>query len=334
MSQFPNQNQFQIKLKKGICNSCGITSFLIEKKFNKELLCPQCFTERIEKTIQKTIIDYKMITPEDRVIVGLSGGKDSITLLHNLNQLSKKKILKSIQALIIDEGIKDYRAKSIKDAKSFCTKFSIPFQVISFKKRVGKTLDEINTFFNKKDNRRYTCNYCATIRRRLLNEGAKELNGNVLAVGHNLTDFSETYLMNFLYNRLKLIGRQYLFKKESEEIRKTYIKKVKPLVQIPEEEIHLYANLKKLNYYPSHCPYREEDPILRKKVLNFIQEMKDPFPEIEYDLFNSFNKLSKKLYEISQESNYQQANICQKCGYPCGTAQLCTYCKLVKTLNE
>ncbi len=334
MSQFPNQNQFQIKLKKGICNSCGITSFLIEKKFNKELLCPQCFTERIEKTIQKTIIDYKMITPEDKAIVGLSGGKDSITLLYNLNQLSRKNLLKSIQALIIDEGIKDYRAKSIKVAISFCTKYNIPLKVISFKERVGKTLDEINAFFNKKDNRRYTCNYCATIRRRLLNEGAKELNGNVLAVGHNLTDFSETYLMNILYNRLQQIGRQYLFKKESEVIRKNYIKKVKPLVQIPEEEIHLYANIKKLKFYHSHCPYREEDPILRKKVLNFIQEMKNIFPEIEYNLFNSFNKLSKKLYVASQKPDNQKANICQNCGYPSGSAQLCTYCKLVQTLNE
>jgi len=331
MNQFPNQNQFQIKLKNGKCNLCGITSFLIERKLNKELLCSNCFTERIEQTIHKTIIDYKMITPEDRVVIGLSGGKDSITLLHNLNQLSKNNFLKSIHALLIDEGIKDYRAKSIKDAISFCNDHDIPLKVISFKERVGKTLDEINDFFNKKENRRYTCNYCATIRRRLLNEGAKELNGDVLAVGHNLTDFTETYLMNVLSNRLHLIGYQYLFKKESEKMKEYFIKKVKPLIQIPEEEIHLYANIKKLKYYPSHCPYREEDPILRKKVLNFIQEMKDSFPEIEYNLLNSFNNLSKKLYETYL---IPQTKICLNCGYPSGSAQLCTYCRLIQTLND
>ena len=331
MNQFSNVNQYQIKLKKGSCDLCGKFSFLIERKFNKDSLCTQCFTEKIETTIHQTINDYKMITPDDRVIVGLSGGKDSITLLHNLIQLSKKNLLKSIQAVIIDEGIKDYRAKSIEDAISYCNGYDVTYKIISFKDRIGKTLDEINAFFNNRSDKRYTCNYCATIRRRLLNEGAKELNGTVLAVGHNLTDFTETYLMNVLYNRLHLIGRQYLFKKESEEIRKSYIKKVKPLLQIPEEEIHLYANLKKLKFYPSHCPYREVDPILRKQVLNFIQEMKNFSPEIEYNLLNSFNKLSKKLYETS---SLPQSNNCLKCGYPSELAQICTYCKLIQTLNE
>ena len=331
MDQFSDANLYQIKLKKGSCDLCGKTTYLIERKFNKESLCTQCFTERIENAIHQTIIDYKMITPDDKVIVGLSGGKDSITLLHNLIQLSKKNFLKSIQVLIIDEGIKDYRAKSIADATSFCKDNNVTYKVISFKDRIGKTLDEINVFFKNRYDRRYTCNYCATIRRRLLNEGAKELNGTVLAVGHNLTDFTETYLMNVLYNRLHLIGRQYLFKRESDEMKKSFIKKVKPLLQIPEEEIHLYANLKKLKFYPSHCPYREEDPILRKKVLKFIQEMKNFSPEIEYNLLRSFNKLSKKLNETS---SIPQPNNCLKCGYPSGSAQVCTYCKLIQTLNE
>ena len=330
MNQFSDLNHYQIKLKKGNCCSCGKTSFLIERKFNNELLCTECFTVRIENTIHQTIKDYKMITPDDRVIVGLSGGKDSITLLHNLIQLSNKNDLTSIQVVIIDEGIKEYRAKSIEDATTFCKDNNVTYKIISFKDRIGKTLDEVNAFFKNRSDRRYTCNYCATIRRRLLNEGAKELNGSVLAVGHNLTDFTETFLMNVLYNRLHLIGRQYLFKEESEEIRKTYIKKVKPLFQIPEEEIHLYANLKKLKFYPSHCPYREEDPILRKKVLNFVQEMKKISPEIEYNLLNSFNKLSKRLYETS---SILQANNCLKCGYPSGLAQICTYCKLIQSLN-
>jgi uncharacterized protein (TIGR00269 family) len=331
MDQFSDTNPYQIKLKKGNCGLCGKVTFLIERKLNKESLCTQCFIEKIENTIHQTIVDYQMITSDDRVIVGLSGGKDSITLLHNLIQLSQKNFLKSIQVVIIDEGIKDYRTQSIEDATSFCKDHNITYKIISFKDRVGKTLDEINAFFGKRSDRRYTCNYCATIRRRLLNEGAKELNGTVLAVGHNLTDFAETYLMNVLNNRLHLIGRQYLFKKESEETRKSFIKKVKPLLQIPEEEIHLYANLKKLKFYPSHCPYREEDPILRKKVLNFIQEMKNFSPEVEYNLLNSFIKLSKKLYETS---SIPQPNNCLICGYPSGLAQICTYCKLIQTLNE
>lgn len=330
MKQFNNSSEYQIHLKKGDCISCGKYSYLIERKYNQELYCSDCFIERIENKIHTTIIDYKMLLPEDRVIVGLSGGKDSISLLYNLNNLLKKNLLKSVSALIIDEGIMGYRAKSIEDAKSFCQEHNVPIKIISFKETVGKSLDEINRFFENKADRRYTCNYCATIRRRLLNEGAKELGGTVLATGHNLTDFAETFLMNILYNRLHLIRSQYLFKKEPVSIRKHFIRKINPLLLIPEEEIFLYANIKNLKFYHSHCPYREIDPILRRRVLSFIQKMKEMTPDIEYKLFNSFIELSKKLYESHPKI---ESNICTRCGYPSGSSLSCTYCRLIQLLE-
>ena len=73
----------------------------------------------------------------------------------------------------------------------------------------------------------YACNYCATIRRRLLNEGVKELNGDVLAVGHNITDIAETFLMNILYKRFSLIAQKNILETESSrESNQFYIKKI------------------------------------------------------------------------------------------------------------
>ena len=330
MKKIQSSNQSHLKLIKGTCEACGTFSDILDHKFNDKLYCPNCFIEKIEAKIFETIIHYNMLSPEDHVIVGLSGGKDSTTLLFNLIKLSEKKLFSSISALIIDEGIEDYRAKSIADAISFCKEHDVPIKIISFKEVVSKSLDEINTFFQNREDRRYTCNYCATIRRRLLNEGAKELGGTVLAMGHNLTDFTETFLMNILYNRLHLIGSQYLFKKEPLSIREHFIRKINPLLLIPEEEIYLYAKIKNLKFYPSHCPYRETDPILRKRVLTFIQKMKEKTPNIEYKLFESFSELSKKLYESFPK---KESNNCKKCGYPSGSSQFCTFCRLTNLLE-
>jgi uncharacterized protein (TIGR00269 family) len=137
--------------------------------------------------------------------------------------------------------------------------------------------------------------------------------------------------MNILYKRFNLIANQYIFKKENQNINKFFVKKITPLMRIPEEEIFLYANIKKINYYPSHCSYRERDPIIRKRVLDFIQECKKYSPEIEFNLLSGFLELSSVLYTQLEKDGHQT---CQSCGYPCGKAQLCIYCRLLQELNQ
>ncbi|MHA2283321.1 MAG: ATP-binding protein [Promethearchaeota archaeon] len=321
---------YNIFLKRGKCSRCH-NSIVIQRKYSGEDLCPKCFENNIEKIIFKTISKYRMLKSNDKIVVAVSGGKDSLSLLHNLNEIQKKRFQSEpIIALTIDEGIVDYRKNAIEKAIKFCANLKIEHKIISFKEKIGYTLDEI---INKKKDLpdyKYACNYCATIRRRLLNDEAKKLGGTILAMGHNLTDIAETYLMNILYKRFYLIANQYLFKEESPNINEFFIKKVTPLMRIPEEEIFLYANIKKIQYYPSHCSYREKDPIIRKRVLDFIQECKKSSPEIEFNLLNGFLKLSNILYNQLEKKEYQT---CQSCGYPCGKAQLCIYCRFLKEFN-
>ncbi len=273
-----------------------------------------------------------MLKRHDNVVVAVSGGKDSIALLYNLAKIQERSYnAKPVIALTIDEGIKDYRDKSIESARKFCEKYDIEHKVISFKDVVGKTLDEINETKKNIVNYRFTCNYCAVIRRRLLNEGARELRADRLALGHNLTDFAETYLMNIMYNRFHLISNQYPLKSESLKASRIFVKKINPLMRIPEEEIYLYSNIKKFQYYSSHCPFRDKEPILRKRVLDFIQDCKVHSPEIEFNLFNGFLKLSKLLYNNTESIEY---GTCPQCGYPSGSNKICTYCEYVNALSS
>jgi len=321
---------YKIFLEKGKCSHCK-NVVVIKRSYSGETLCSECFEKNIEKNIYKTISKYKMLHPHDKIIVALSGGKDSISLLYNLIKIQERTYnSEPIIALMVDEGIKGYRKNSIEKAKDFCKIYDIEHKIISFKEKIGYNLDEIISIKKKSIDYRYACNYCATFRRRLLNDSAKALGGTVLALGHNLTDVAETFLMNILYKRFQIIANQYLFKEQNSRIDNYFIKKITPLMRIPEDEIFLYANIKKFDYYPSHCPYREKDPIIRKRVLDFIQKCKQYSPEIEFNLFNGFLELSKSLYSQNEKTNY---NSCQLCGYPCGNTKICTYCNYLKDLT-
>ncbi len=319
-------------MKTATCDYCKTKTIVVHRKYSGEQICTNCFTNRIEKNIFKTISKYTMLKPQDKFVVGVSGGKDSLALLYNLIKIQENNYhSKPIIAVTIDEGIRNYRTNSTKSAIEFCKKYGTEHIIVSFKEKIGKSLDEIVELKNNAAEYKYACNFCATFRRRLLNETAKELGADVLAMGHNLTDIAETFLMNVLFKRFKLIANQYIFKEERKEIKKFFVKRVTPLMKIPEEEIFLYSNLKKIDYYPSHCPYREKDPILRKRVLEFIQECKKFSPEIEFNLLNGFLEMSEMLFSNYKSTSY---NTCKECGYPCGNASVCLYCTYLKGVNE
>ena len=318
-------------MKNANCDYCKTQTIVIHRKYSGELICTKCFTNRIEKNIFQTISKYKMLKPQDKIVVGVSGGKDSLALLYNLIKIQEKNYhSKPITAVTIDEGIRNYRTNSIKNAIEICNKYGIEHIIVTFKDKTGKSLDEIVELKINPAEYTYACNFCATLRRRLLNEAAKELGADVLAMGHNLTDIAETFLMNILYKRFKLIANQYIFKEERKEIEKYFVKRITPLMKIPEEEIFLYSNLKKIDYYPSHCPYREKDPILRKRVLDFIQDCKKYSPEIEFNLLNGFLEMSEILANNYKATFY---TTCKECGYPCGNDNLCLYCTYLKGLK-
>ena len=198
---------------KNRCSICGKKASIF-RKHSGQFMCDDCFIKSIEKIITKTISKYNMLKPQDSIVVAFSGGKDSVVLLYNLIKIQQDTYnSKKLIALTIDEGIMGYRDKSINIAKEFCKAQGIQHHIISFRTEFGLSLDEIVTLCKDNDEFLYPCNYCAIIRRRLLNDYAKKFGGTILALGHNLTDFAETFLMNILHKRIKLIGNQYIFRK-------------------------------------------------------------------------------------------------------------------------
>ena len=117
-----------------------------------------------------------MIDHDDRITVAVSGGKDSISLLHMMNSYQQNHWEFSLSAITVDEGIQNYREEAIEIATQNCQSQKIEHHTISFKEIYGKTLDEIVFQLKKKKESRLTpCAYCGVLRRQALNIAARKV---------------------------------------------------------------------------------------------------------------------------------------------------------------
>ncbi len=317
------------------CNYCS-NEAVYHRKISNEFVCKIHFIKTVEKKIRKTVRKYRMFSPKDKVVVGLSGGKDSLVLLFNVLELQKRYSDSPIvEAILIDEGIEGYRDESIEIAERMCREWKTPLHIVKMKNNFGKTIDRIIPSLEKLNVN--ACTICGTVRRRLLNDKAYELRADRLAIGHNLDDQIETFLQNIVRNDLK----QILLHPPNGNIKsdkKEIVQRMKPLMSIPEKEIALYCYYKDIPIQVTPCPYVEKYYILRKKIQHFINILENQSAEIKYNLLKMNEKIINKVTtnylkkEINQE--VKKKGICKICQMPCGLKrEFCYFCEIKKELN-
>ena len=322
------------------CSKCGNQQIIIQKKHSGQNLCQECFIESINEKVLKDTRKYKLLEKGDKVLMALSGGKDSVVALHILNSLREKNII-DIVAVTIDEGIKGYREEGIEIAKANTRTLGIKHRVVSFKEYFGRTLDEMRGQDDTRqddtrqddtrqdDTRRqgdteprHACTYCGVFRRWILNRVAQEEGATKIATGHNLDDETQSILMNYLegnINNLIRIGP----KSESRDERFTV--KIKPLREIPEKEIGLYAIAADLNVHLAGCPYAGES--FRREIGEFIKELSRDHPTIMYSTLRGFDKIKPILKkELTPKGNTGE---CRRCGEP-SAGELCKACSFLE----
>jgi len=129
-----------------------------------------------------------MLGPKDRIAVSLSGGKDSLTLLHVLAKIERDFPLSELLAITVDEGIGAHRSEGIEAVRRLCSKLGVEHVVVSFKDLYGITLPGLLKALEDKPGALDPCAYCGVLRRRAINDTARELGADVIAVAHNLDD--------------------------------------------------------------------------------------------------------------------------------------------------
>lgn len=308
-----------------LCTFCKRRDAIFYRNYSGENLCKRCFCKSIEEKVRKTISKYEMLEQKDKIMLGLSGGKDSVTLLHILTKIEKAFPNVYLFAGTVDEGISNYREEALKIAKENCQRLGIDQVLTSFKKIFGYNLDEIVKLIKKKEKMGLTpCSYCGVLRRKALNIIARDSGANKLVIAHNLDDETQTMLLNIFHgDPLRIIRSKPVLK----VIHPMLVQRVKPFCLVPEKEIVMYAYLKSIEFQCIDCPYAHS--ALRNDIRNMLNRMELKHAGTLFTVYSSMEKLRRSLDVTVEE---KKLNSCKKCGEPTAS-DMCRPCLLLEEIH-
>ena len=259
-----------------------------------------------------------MIKNEELVCVAVSGGKDSLALLHVLDIMSKTHNFK-IKVITIDEGIPNYREESLDIVKNFCAKLTVEHTVYSYKNLFDLTLAE--SLELRENEKISSCSICGTLRRRAIDYAASDVGSNVIATAHNLDDTIQSFFINLISGDTNKIG----WVEPSTSYKS--LRRIKPFCEIYESEIVFYAFTNNIPFQTEPCPHMNEG--IRTEIREFLNSLESHHSGIKNNLYKSTFKIS----QIAKDSSYKQRRKCQNCGNEC-TGKICSVCSLVLKLKE
>ena len=268
---------------------------------------------------------YHMLSFDDHLAVAVSGGKDSLSLLHILVKLKRFRPKTTLTAVTVDEGIKGYRDEALEIAAANCKKLEIPHHIVSFKELYGFTLDEIIFKARGKGETGLTaCAYCGVLRRRAINVGARQVKANKVATAHTLDDEVQTILMNIFHGDIMRLAKE---KPVTSEVHPLLVQKIKPFCEIPEKESALYAYVKKISFQDTPCPYASE--ALRNDIRGMINRMEAKHAGTKFTVFKAMERLRPALEETAKKESFKT---CVECGEP-SALDLCKTCEMLRQVR-
>jgi uncharacterized protein (TIGR00269 family) len=301
---------------------CGREGFYL-RPHSGEVLCKKCLIRSVERTTIKTVHRENLFSPKDKIMIALSGGKDSVALTHLLSRIERRH-LTSLVAVTIDEGLKGYRDEGLSISRKVCEKLELTHKVVTFKDFYGHTLEEIYKLAEERNAGLLGCTFCGILRRRLLNETAIDIGATKVATGHNLDDEAQTAFINVIRGDISRLAR--LGTKPAKP-REGFVPRVKPLRYIPEREIALYVFAKGYPLYERECPFVRES--LRDEVRDILNNIEAKHPGTKFSVVRGVDRLSEAL-----KANVEQSEIgsCAKCGSPTGR-KICRTCEVLGMLG-
>lgn len=306
-----------------LCNKCQKTESAYHRAYSGEYLCKNCFMRSIEDKAAKTIARYSMIGYGDKVAIGVSGGKDSLSLLYVIKLLIDQHPNNGneLVAVTIDEGITAYRDESLKIVKEYCAQLGVENKVLSYKSLFGIDMDEAMVL--RPSEKMSSCSMCGTFRRRAIDIAAETVGADVVATAHNMDDQLQTFMINLLAGDVERIG--WIHPRPVQYA--NGMKKVKPFIEIYEYEIAFYALQRQIPFQSEECPYMNES--IRTDLREFFNKLEKEHTGIKYNAYNSMMKISDTLRGIS----VTEGKKCLACGRA-STGDVCSVCKTIDVLTS
>ena len=314
-----------LSVNTAVCNVCNRREAFFFRPYSGMSLCKRCFTQSIEEKTRATIAKYQMFRFDDKIAVAVSGGKDSVSLLHVLAKIELRHPKARLVAVTVDEGIRGYRDEALKIAAENCEKLDVEHCVVSFKELFGYTFDQMVRRLKDKDDVKLTpCAYCGVLRRKALNTAARKIGADKLATAHTLDDETQTILLNILHGDVLRIARE---KPVTDGVHPKLVPRTKPFCEIPEKETALYAYVKGIRFQSTPCPYASE--ALRNDARTMLNRMEEKHPGMKFTIFKSIEKIRPAIEETAKKEGLGE---CIECGEPT-TEKICRTCQLRKHMK-
>jgi len=331
------------------CRKCGDLA-AINMRQHKLALCADHFSEWVPAQVEKAINRYAMFTREDRILVAVSGGKDSLGLWDILLRLGY-----SADGLYIGLGIdggSGYSDQSLRKCEMFVTRYRDlghhatgalanqklePFnpqapapQVFDRWLPTLHTLDVPDTYGESipavaqrvQRGRGKPCAVCGLIKRHEMNRIAYELGYAVLATGHNLDDEAAVLFGNTLNWQVGYLTRQGPVLPSGDG----FARKVKPLCRLYEREMAAYCLVRAIDYIYDECPYALGATSIAHKELLADLECKSPGAKQHFYL--GFLKAKEDGFLDDQQAYPSPMHACERCGQPTTAPGMCAFCRL------
>jgi uncharacterized protein (TIGR00269 family) len=294
-------------MKCRVCRGAAV----IDVRRHNAAFCPEHFVAHCREQVRRAVHDHRMLAAGERVLVAVSGGKDSLALWDLLIDLGH-----DVDGLYLGLGIDEYSDESTQYARAFALERGLKLHEVDLAGDFGFTIPAAAAATH-----RSPCGSCGLSKRHLFNRVAIEHGYDAVATGHNLDDEAAVLLGNVLRWDAGYLGRQRPVLPAGEG----FARKIKPLVRLGEREMAAYCVIRGIEYQVEECPMAGGNKHLGYKEILTDLEARSPGSKAAF-LFGFFDRAQPRFAEAASTER-DDLGACQECGAPT-TADVCAFCKL------
>jgi len=316
------------------CDRCGAVAVL-HAAYSGQHLCESHLRASIEKRVRRRVREDGLVpdsaAPEAPVtwVIGLSGGKDSVVLTDVLARTFEADPRVELVALTIHEGIEGYRDESVEAAEALAAKHDLRHVLRSYAAELDIRMDEV---VESDPEDMAACAYCGVFRRALLEEVADTVGADLLLTGHNLDDEAQTALMNLFSGDVDQMAKHYdaSLAPLAERSDAPFVPRAKPLRDVPEKEVALFAHLADLPVHMAECPHASE--AYRGEIQDHLLDIEDAHPGTRHSIMSGYEELAALAWANRDSDRAQTLGECRRCG-SVTTREVCRKCALVASIE-
>lgn len=301
------------------CRKCNETA-VINMRHHKLALCAEHYGEWFVDSTQRAIEKYKMFQRDERVLVAVSGGKDSLALWDVLTRLGYK-----TDGLYIGLGIQGnigYSDQSLACIRKFQAQLvpDAQLHVVDLQATYGKTIPEIARSSARGHDK--PCSACGLSKRYVMNRLAAERGYAVLATGHNLDDEAAVLMQNTLHWQTGYLARQAPVLEAGDGL----AKKAKPFCRFYERETAAYAMVRGIEYVYDECPHAVGNLTNFYKTL--LNQLEAASPGAKLQFYVQFLKARSEGFFDAPPAVRAALHACEVCGQPTTAPGRCAFCRM------